>query len=178
MKKLILLFALLLFTFNSYSQFGIGVGYGSSKATVSGSALGGISISTDNISTYSLGIYNNSVLSDATSLEYGLSYGFATVDGGNSSSLGIPVSLKYYTGGENSGFHLIGGVGIGMALGEVDTDVSKKTSFSGGLGLGFDLGSNVSASVSYSTQLNNTSNMDGITIKGRGVGIGLKYWFK
>ncbi len=150
------------------------MGYGSSKASISGSEMGGLSLSTANVSSFSVGVYNNSVLSQATSIEYGISFGFSD----ESEALGIPIILKFYTGGETSGFHITGGVGIGMALGDVDTDVVKKTSFSGGLGLGFDLGSNASARVSYSTQLNNSSNIDGYTIKGCGFGIGLLYWFK
>ena len=174
MKKLFLLFTLFLFTFNSYSQLGISLGYGSSKAKISGSSLGGLSLNSENVSSFSLGLLNNSSLSDATAIEYGVVVGFA--DGSN--SLGIPLNLKYYTSGEQAGFHIIGGVGLGMALGDVDTETVKKTSFSGGLGLGFDLSSNISARVSYSTQLNNSSNIDGLTLKASGIGIGIQYWFK
>ena len=174
MKKTILMLALFLFTFNSYSQFGISLGYASSKAKISGSSLGGLSLSSENISSFSLGLLNNSSLSDATAIEYGIVVGFA--DGSN--SLGIPLNLKYYTSGEQSGFHIIGGVGLGLALGDIDTETVKKTTFSGGLGLGFDLSSNISARVSYSTQLNNSSNIDGLTLKGSGIGLGIQYWFK
>jgi len=59
----------------------------------------------------------------------------------------------------------------------LDTDIVKKSSFSGGIGLGIDLSDNFTLIASYATQLSNSSNIDGVKIKGNALGGSLLYKF-
>jgi opacity protein-like surface antigen len=58
-----------------------------------------------------------------------------------------------------------------MALGDVYTENVKKSSFLTGLGIGYDLSSNVSARLTYATQLTNSSKVDGLILKAIGIGL-------
>ena len=175
MKKLIYL-SFILFSLNGFSQFGIGIGYGSSKAKVS---EGSASISGDAVSGLSLGLIAGIPISDAIKLETGLSFGFAKVDGESSKSWGIPLIAKFYTNGSD-GFHIRGGVGYSATMEDVDTDVLKKGAFSAGLGLGYDISENFALTATYSSQISNSAGSywnDDVKIKGSGFGVGLQYFF-
>ncbi len=176
MKKLFLLFTLFLFTFNSYSQLGISLGYGSSKAKIS---EGSASISGDAVSGLSLGLIYGIPISDAIKLETGLSFGFAKADGESSNSWGIPLTAKFYTNGSD-GFHIRGGVGYSATMADVDTDIIKKGAFSAGFGLGYDISENFALTATYSSQISNSAGSywnDDVKIKGSGFGVGLQYFF-
>ena len=66
---------------------------------------------------------------------------------------------------------------MGYSLVDIDTDLMKKTSFTGSIGLGIDLSENFTLIGSYGTQLSNSSNMNGIKIKGNAFGASLLYKF-
>ena len=171
MKKLLYLF-LILFSLNGFSQLGVSVGFASSKAKISG---GNMSISSDAVSGFGLGLVAGIPISEKFKLETGLSFAFAKVDGESSNSWGIPLTAKIYTG--DSGFHLRAGLGFSSTMEDVDTDLMKKGAFGAGFGLGHDINENFSIIASYSTQLSDSSKMDGIKLKGSGFGVSLQYFF-
>jgi|MDSW01.1.fsa_nt_gb outer membrane autotransporter protein len=174
MKKTIYLLFLLV-SFNGFSQFGLEVGFGSSKAKL---AEGNVSISTDAYSGFTAGLVAEIPVSDSFKLETGLSFSFFKVDGENSNSWGIPLVGKFYTNPDD-GFHIRAGLGYSSSMEDVDTDIVKKGAFGAGFGLGYDISDNFSIVGEYSTQLSNSAGdaLDGVKIKGSGFGVGLQYFF-
>lgn len=171
MKKLIYLF-FILFSLSGFSQLGVGVGFVSSKAKISG---GNTSISSDAVSGFGLGLYTGIPISERVKLETGLNFAFAKVEGESSNSWGIPVTAKIYTG--DSGFHLRAGLSYSASMEDVDTDVMKKGALGAGFGLGHDINDNFSVIANYATQLSDSSKIDGIKLKGSGFSVGLQYFF-
>jgi len=171
MKKLFLLF---LFTISvstlSYSQVGLTLGYASAKAKVSG---GGVSVNSESVGAISLGLMYDMELSDNLDLQPSVGFGFG-VDTNSNNAMGLGVALQYYVSGRDSGFFVAPSLGFGLALEDVDTSLVKKTAFSGGIGLGFDISELITLVGGYSTQLSNSSNIDGIKIKGNAFGVGLQ----
>jgi long-subunit fatty acid transport protein len=174
MKKL-LLFTFLLCSLSGFSQFGLEVGFGSSKAKVSD---GNVSVSSDSYSGVIAGLVYNFSMSEKVKLETGVSFSFFKVDGESSNGWGIPLVAKIYPKSDN-GFHIRAGVGYGATLEDVDTTIVKKDAFSGGFGLGYDIDDNFTIVAEYSTQLSNSagSDLDDIEIKGSGFGVSLQYFF-
>ncbi|CAI8406307.1 MAG: Uncharacterised protein [Flavobacterium sp. SCGC AAA160-P02] len=161
MKKIILVIAIALISFTANAQFGAAVSYGSVKAKVS-TSVAGADVSADaSTGAFSVGLFYELELSDSMDLLPGV--GYSSADGGD--AIGLGLDLQYYLGGRDSNFFVGPGVGFGFSLEDVDTDVVSKTSFSVGAGAGFDISDAFTIMAEYSTQLNNSSKVDGIKIK-------------
>ena len=174
MKKLFL-FIFLLSPLSGFSQFGLEVGFGSSKAKVS---EGNVSVSSDAYSVFAAGLVYNFSMSEQFKLETGISLSSVKVNGERSNGWGIPLVAKLYPKPEN-GLHIRAGVGYGATLEDVDTTVVKKGAFSAGFGLGYDIDDKFTIVAEYSTQLSNSagSDLDGVEIKGSAFGVSLQYFF-
>ena len=95
----------------------------------------------------------------------------------SNNSIGVGLDLQYYPRGKDGNFFIQPGIGLGYSLVDIDTDFIKKTAFSGSIGLGIDLSENFTLIGSYATQLSDSSNIDGIKIKGSAFGASLLYKF-
>ncbi len=173
MKKL--LYILLIFPTLSFGQFGAHVGFSSGKAKISG---GGISINTDNSTAISFGLLYDAEISDNLDLLPSVSFaiGEKVADEANN-SIGLGLDLQYYVSGKDAGFFIGPGLGFGISLADVDTDVIKKSAFSGQIGVGYDFTDSVTLAVGYSTQLSNSSNIDGVKIRANAFGVELQVKF-
>lgn len=175
MKNLLLLLALVSFCFSANAQFGVSVGYGSAKAKISG---GGESITTDASGAFAIGLFYDSELSDNLDLLPSISFNIGEQDEGESNnSLGLGLGVQYYPSGKDAKFFVQPGIGLEFTFADVDTDLVKKSAFSGGIGLGIDFSDNFTLIASYATQLSNLSKIDGITAKGNSFGGSLLYKF-
>ena len=175
MRKLLLSIILFSFCFTINAQFGVSVGYGSGKAKIS---AGGESITSDSSGSFSIGLFYDSEISDNLDLLASLGFGIGEkVDEESNNSIGLGLGLQYYPAGKDNNFFIQPGIGLGYSLVDIDTDLMKKTSFTGSIGLGIDLSENFTLIGSYGTQLSDSSNMNGIKIKGNAFGASLLYKF-
>lgn len=175
MKKFLFTFLFVSFCLTANAQFGVSVGYASGKAKISSF---GESVTSDASGSFSLGIFYDSELSDNIDLLSSISFGIGEkVEGDSNNAIGLGLGLQYYPSGKDSKFFIQPGIGFGYSLADLDTDIVKKSSFSGGIGLGIDLSDNFTLIASYATQLSNSSNIDGVKIKGNGLGGSLLYKF-
>ena len=172
MKKTILLFTLLLFAFNAYSQFGIKAGYASAKPklTTSGGSLSG-----DGMSGFMFGVTNLSEVSDNLKWGIDLTYSSYSSDGDSFGAIDLPAYIQYYTSGE--GFYLKAG-GFYRSITEELEDGFKKGAFGLGLGVGYDFGENFGFDVGYDLQLSDQLIVvDGWSYKLPVFRFGVKYMF-
>ena len=159
----------------SFGQFGAQVGFSSAKAKVSG---GGVSINSDNTTAVSFGLIYDAEISDNLDLLPYLSFAIGEKVGDEANnSIGLGLDLQYYVSGKDAGFFISPGLGLGISLADVDTDVVKKSAFSGQIGVGYDFTESVTLGVGYVTQLSNSSNIDGIKIRANGFGAQLQIKF-
>lgn len=175
MKKTILILALFLFTFNSYSQFGVNVGFSSLKYKISSS---GFEMGTSGVSGVTLGVNYLSELSEKMKLGVNLNYSSFSSDGASQGQVGIPVYVQYYTGDSGNGLFLKGGAAYNLITGEVDEEMK-----SGSLGLIFGLGTNIGEkfviSADYNMGMSNLvkgGDVDG-TLKQNIISFGVNYMF-
>lgn len=176
MKNSIIL-CLLFVTSISFGQIGIGAGYSSGKAKISG---GGTSVNSESSGAFAFGLVYDIELSDNFDLQPTLSFGMGEkVEGESNNAIGVGVNLQYYVSGKEKGFFIAPGLGLGYSLADVDTDFIKKTSFSGAIGLGYDFSKSFTLTASYATQLSNSAgdSLDGVKIKGSSIGAALQYYF-
>ena len=175
MKKLILLFALSLFTFNSYSQFGVNVGFSSLKYKISSS---GFDMGTSGVSGVTFGVNYLSELSEKIKLGMNLNYSSFSSDGASQGQVGIPVYLQYYTGDGGNGLFLKGGAAYNIITGEVDEEMK-----SGSLGLVFGLGTSIGEkfviSADYNMGMSNLLKGDDVdgSLKQNIISLGVNYMF-
>lgn len=175
MKKLLFLFLFVSFCLTTNAQFGVSVGYSSGKAKISG---GGESVTSGASGSFSLGLFYDSELSDNIDLLSSISFGIGEkVEGDSNNAIGLGLALQYYPTGKDNKFFIQPGIGFGYSLADIDTDIVKKSLLSGGIGLGIDLSDNFTLIASYATQLSNSSNIDGVKIKGNAIGASLLYKF-
>ena len=171
MKKFIYLL-ILLFSYTSYGQIGVSVGYGAGFANVSS---GNVSINTNLVSSLSVGAVYSMEMIDKLNFELGASIGSTIFEDeyDNSSSLGASAVVKWYVAEE---FSLKGGFGFGLSLEEKNDEV-KKGSLAASFGVGWDITEKMVLSTGYAHQLTNSSKTDGLSIKGYSIGVGLQYFF-
>jgi hypothetical protein len=171
MKKFIYLL-ILLFSYTSYGQIGVSVGYGAGFANVSS---GNVSINTNLVSSLSVGAVYSMEMIDKLNFELGASIGSTIFEDeyDNSSSLGASAVVKWYVA---EAFSLKGGFGFGLSL-EEKNDVVKKGSLATSFGVGWDITEKIVLSTGYAHQLTNSSKTDGLSIKGYSIGVGLQYFF-
>jgi|GEM_PF-1777028 opacity protein-like surface antigen len=175
MKHLLFTICLFFITGISYGQFGVAAGFGSAKGKVTG---GGVSVKGDSASSFSFGVLYDSEIAENFDLQTSLGFGIGEKVGDESNnSIGIGVNLQYYISGKDNGFFIGPGISFANSLADVDTDVIKKTAFSGSIGLGYDISQNFTILGGYSTSLSNSSNIDGLKIKASGISLGLQYLF-
>ena len=170
MKKFIYLL-ILLFSYTSYGQIGVSVGYGAGFANVSG---GNVSINTSLVSSLSIGAVYSMEMTDELNFELGASIGSTIFEDefDNYSSLGASALLKWYVAEE---FSLKGGFGFGLRLQK--NDEVKKGSLAASFGVGWDITEKMVLSTGYAHQLTNSAKTDGLSIKGYSIGVGLQYFF-
>ena len=170
MKKFIYLL-ILLFSYTSYGQIGVSVGYGAGFANVSG---GDPSINEGLVSSLSIGAVYSMEMIDKLNFELGASIGSTIFEDefDNYSSLGASALLKWYVAEE---FSLKGGFGFGLRLQK--NDVEKKGSLAASFGVGWDITEKMVLSTGYAHQLTNSAKQDGVSIKGYSIGVGLQYFF-
>ena len=154
--------------------FGISAAYASAKAKVSGSLLGGASVSSEAVSGYGFGIFVQGSFSESLKIKTDVLYNTFTNDGASASSISVPGVLKFYT--STGGLNIQAGIMSAFSLEDIDTDQAKKASISGALGLGYD-SDNFLVEVRYYPQLTNTSNVEGVTLKGNTLSFGISYLF-
>ena len=172
MKKTILILALFLFTFNSYSQLGVKVGYANAKPKLT---MSGISISGDGIGGFMIGLTNLSEISDNLKWGVDLTYASYSSDGDSLGAVEIPIYLQYYTSGE--GLYIKGGA-FYRNLTEDDIDGFKKGAFGLGLGVGFDVSEKFGIDLGYDLQLSDSlKDVDDASYKLSALKIGVKYMF-
>ena len=173
MKKLLLLIVLFSTIQLGFAQFGISAGYSSGKAKVSGE---GITVSSDEASgSFGVGVFLDLEIGDNLDFQPVISYAIGEkIEGESNNAIGFGGNLDYYIGGRENSIFLRGGIGIGVALADVDTDLVKKSATSANFGVGFDLGENIALIGSYGTQISNSSNIDGIDLKANAVAISLQ----
>ncbi len=173
MKNYFLLIALFSFISLSNAQFGIAVSYGSSKPVIEAE---GLSITSDEGSNaFGIGFFVDVELSEKLDLQPSISYGIGEqVEGGSNNALGLGANLDYYLGSRENSFFLRGGLGVGIALADVDTDLAKKSATSAVLGLGYDISDKFSLIGSYGTQLTDSSNIEGLEIRANAISIQLQ----
>lgn len=173
MRKL--LFILFMVPILSYGQFGVEVGFASGKAKISAD---GVSVTGDNSTVLGFGLLYDAEISDNLDVLPSVSFGIGEkVEGEANNSIGFGLDLQIYVSGKESGFFISPGVGLGISLADVDTDIVKKSSFSGGLGIGYDFTEKITLNVAYSTSLSNSSNIDGIKIGANAFGASLQLKF-
>ena len=173
MKKLFLL--LMIVPAISFAQFGVKAGFGSSKAKVSGS---GISVDSESVTAFSIGLLYDAEISEKLDLLPSISFGIGEKVGDEANnSIGLGLQLQYYVSGKDNGFFISPGLGLGISLADIDTDVVSKTALSGGLGIGVDINDNITLGVGYAAQLNNASKMDGVEIRANAFSAELQYKF-
>jgi opacity protein-like surface antigen len=170
MKKFIYLL-ILLFSYTSYGQIGVSVGYGAGFANVSG---GDPDINEGLVSSLSIGAVYSMEMIDKLNFELGASIGSTIFEDefDNYSSLGASALLKWYVAEE---FSLKGGFGFGLRLQK--NDVEKKGSLAASFGVGWDITEKMVLSTGYAHQLTNSAKQDGVSIKGYSIGVGLQYFF-
>jgi opacity protein-like surface antigen len=173
MKNLI--YVLMIVPALSFGQFGAHVGFSSGKAKISG---GGVSVNTDSTTAVSFGLLYDAEISDNLDLLPSVSFTIGEkVEDEANNSIGLGLDLQYYVSGKDAGFFISPGLGLGITLADVDTDVVKKSAFSGQIGVGYDFSDSVTLGVGYATQLSNSSNIDGIKIRGNAFGAELQVKF-
>lgn len=173
MKKLFLL--LMIMPAISFAQFGVKAGFGSSKAKISGS---GVSVDSESTTAISIGLLYDTEISEKLDLLPSINFGIGEKVGDEANnSIGLGLQLQYYVSGKDNGFFISPGVGLGISLMDVDTDVMSKTALSGSLGIGLDINDNITLGVGYATQLNNASKLDGVEIRGNAFSAELQYKF-
>jgi len=173
MRNLFLL--LLMIPALSFAQFGVKVGFGSGKATISG---GGLSQDTERTTATAIGLLYDAEISENLDLLPFITFGIGEKVGDEANnSIGVGLQLQYYVSGKDNGFFISPGLGLGTSLADVDTDVVTKTSFSGGLGVGYDITDNLTLGAGYAAQLNNSSKIDGIEIRGNSFSAEIQYKF-
>tara|TARA_B100001093_G_scaffold476101_1_gene502183 strand:- start:1973 stop:2608 length:636 start_codon:yes stop_codon:yes gene_type:complete len=173
MKNYFLVFALFSFIGLSNAQFGVSVSYGSSKPVIKAE---GLSITSDGGSnSVGIGLFVDVELSEKLDLQPSISYGIGEqVEGESNNALGLGANLDYYLGGRENSFFLRGGLGMGVALADVDTELAKKSATSAVLGLGYDISDKFSLIASYGTQLTDSSNIEGLEIRANALSIQLQ----
>jgi len=154
--------------------FGLSANYNSTKAKIYGSFLGGASVSSESVSGFGFGIFVQGSFSESLKIKTDIVYNTATNDGASSSSILVPGVLKFYT--STGGFNIQAGIMSAFSLEDIDTDIGKKSSISGALGLGYDA-DNFLMEARYYPQLTNSSNIEGMKIKGITLSFGLSYLF-
>ena len=170
-----LIFMIMIVPALSFGQFGAHVGFSSAKAKISG---GGVSVNTDNTTAVSFGLIYDAEISDNLDLLPSVSFAIGEkVEDEANNSIGLGLDLQYYVSGKDAGFFISPGLGLGISLVDVDTDVVKKSAFSGQIGVGYDFSDSVTLGVGYVTQLSNSSNIDGIKIRANGFGVELQVKF-
>ena len=154
------------------SHFGISGGYGSSKATVSGS---GLSVDSETANSIAIGLGGVSYFSNGHALDYGASYA-ASIDSDVDSdgAIGIGLGYRFYA---SESFFIRPGAGMSFFLDDQGDDFSN-TAFTLSGGLGVHLSQNLIAIGGYGFQLNNayTGPLD-LKFKSNGFSIGLQYLF-
>jgi len=174
MKKLLLLL-LLMIPALSFAQFGVSAGFSSAKAKVSGS---GISVDSDNSTSIGFGLLYDAEISENLDLLPSISFAIGEKVGDESNNaIGFGLNLQYYISGKDAGFFVSPGVGVGISLADIDTDSFRKSSLTGGVGIGYDFTESLTLAVAYSTQLSNSSKIDGIKVRGSGFGAELQFKF-
>lgn len=159
----------------SFGQFGASVGFSSSKAKVSD---GVVSVNSDNTTALGFGLIYDAEISDNLDLLPSVTFAIGEKIGDEANNaIGLGLELQYYVSGKDAGFFISPGLGLAILLADVDTDFVKKSAFSGGIGVGYDFSDSVTLGVGYSTQLSNSSNIDGIKIRGNGFGAELQVKF-
>lgn len=159
----------------SFGQFGAQVGFYSGKAKISG---GGVSVNTDNTTAVSFGLLYDAEISDNLDLLPSVSFAIGEKVGDEANNaIGLGLDLQYYVSGKDAGFFISPGLGLSISLADVDTDVVKKSAFSGQIGVGYDFTDSVTLGVGYSTQLSNSSNIDGVKIRANAFGAELQFKF-
>ena len=171
MKKFIYLL-ILLFSYTSYGQIGVSVGYGAGFDNQSGGDPD--SINEGLVSSLSIGAVYSMEMIDKLNFELGASIGSTIFedDFDNYSSLGASALLKWYIAEE---FSLKGGFGFGLRLQK--NDYVRKSLLTTTFGVGWDITEKMVLSTGYSHQLTNSAKQDGASIKGYAIGIGLQYFF-
>ena len=173
MKKLVLF--LMIMPAISFAQFGVKAGFGSSKAKISG---GGVSLNSESVTSIGIGLLYDTEISEKLDLLPYISFGIGEkVEDEANNSIGFGLQLQYYVSGKDKGFFISPGLGLGISLADVDTDVVSKTALSGGLGVGYDINENITLGVGYATQLNDASKLDEIEIRGNAFSAELQYKF-
>ena len=165
----------LLFTFNSFAQFGVSANYTSGKATASGD---GISVDSDAQNIIGLGVFYDTEISESVDIQplIELSIG-EKVEGESNNSLSFGLNLQFYPSTEKRNFFIGPTLFYGLTLEDVDTSYSKKGGFYGGIQVGVDITDRFSSLVGYSTTLTDFSNIDGIKIGANTFGLTLQYKF-
>ena len=173
MKNYFLVFALFSFIGLSNAQFGVAVSYGSLKPVVEAE---GLSITSDEgTNAYGIGLFVDVELNEKLDLQPSISFSLGDqVEGEPNNALGLGANLDYYLGGRENSFFLRGGLGVGVSLADVDTDLAKKSATSAVLGLGYDISDKFSMIGSYGTQLTDSSNIEGLEIRGNALSIQLQ----
>ena len=154
-----------------------GDGWGLSATYMNGKAkasAGGLSAESETLTAFGFGIFVQGSFSEDLKIKTDILYNTSTNDGVTSSSISVPGVLKFYT--SSGGFNIQAGIVPAFSLEDVDTDLVKKTSISGALGLGYDA-DNFLIEVRYYPQLTDSSNIDGLELKSNSISFGLSYKF-
>lgn len=159
----------------SFGQLGARLGFSSGKAKISG---GGVSINSDSSTAIGFGLLYDAEISDNLDLLPFVSFAIGEkVEDEANNAIGLGLDLQYYVSGKDAGFFISPGLGFGISLADVDTDIVKKSAFSGQIGVGYDFTDSVTLVVGYSTQLSNSSNVDGVKIRANAFGAELQVKF-
>ena len=174
--KNLLFSAFLIAATYSYAQVGISAGYSSGKAKISGD---GVSISSeDSTGAFSIGLFADLELDSSIDFQPYIAYGIGEkVEDESNTSIGFGGNFDLYPMGRENGLFFRGGVGVGISLMDVDTDLIKKSATSAVFGLGYDLSEKAAIILGYSTQLSDSSNISGVKIKATGIGAQLQVKF-
>ncbi|MDG1502992.1 MAG: outer membrane beta-barrel protein, partial [Flavicella sp.] len=173
MKKLFLF--LLMIPALSFAQLGVKAGFSSGKAKVSG---GGVSVDTESSTAISIGLLYDAEISENLDLLPSIAFAIGEKVGDEANNaIGLGLQLQYYVSGKDNGFFIGPGLGLGFTLADIDTDLIRKTTLSGGLGVGYDITDNITLGAAYSAQLNNASKIDGVKIRGNAFSAELQYKF-
>jgi len=158
------------------AQFGVFSSYASAKGKISGD---GITIAPEEASgSFGLGLFLDLQLGEKVDLQPYIAYGIGEkVEDESNNAIGFGGNVDYYLGGRTASFFLRGGLGVGIALADVDTNIVKKSATSANLGLGIDLSDTVTLVGSYGTQLSNSSNLEDIDISASGIELQLQIKF-
>lgn len=175
MKNLFLTIFLLVVTV-SYSQIGVSLGYGASKGKVT---TNGLTVTSEESSgSFGIGLFADLEVASSLDFQPYISYGIGEkVEDESNTAIGLGGNLDLYPTGRENGLFLRGGIGVGISLMDIDTDLVKKSSTSGVLGLGIDVSDGMAIVLGYGFSLSDSSNISDIEIKASSIGASLQFKF-